>query len=300
MSKVAAVVVTYNRKELVEECIRAILAQKKAKCDIIVLDNGSTDGTEEMFRTVFADDSIDYSNMGENLGCAESVARGMIKAVERGYSYVWIMDDDVIPEPDALYQLLKMDRKLKGRWGILSAAAYWTDGSICEANRQKKSLFTFMREADYEKKLVRVCMASLASMFVRSDVIRDMGVLKGEYFIYSEDYDYCARVGRKYPIYVVPACRITHKMRENRKVNFVKEPADRLYRYKYLYRNDVDCYRQLGIRGWTYLVIKFIYTFLQLLLFEKNSRKEKMRVLFEGYRQGINFCPAIRYPSQTL
>ena len=138
MNKVAAVIVTYNRKELVEQCIKAILAQERANCDIIVIDNGSTDGTEELFRDTFKNCPIDYTNMGENLGCAESTARGMKKAVEKGYEYIWIMDDDVIPEKDALYRLRKMDRQLKGQWGILSGAAYWKDGSVCEANRQKK------------------------------------------------------------------------------------------------------------------------------------------------------------------
>lgn len=295
MKKVAAIIVTYNRKELVEQCIKAILAQERANCDIIVIDNGSTDGTEELFRDTFKNCPIDYTNMGENLGCAESTARGMKKAVEKGYEYIWIMDDDVIPKKDALYQLRKMDRQLKGQWGILSGAAYWKDGSVCEANRQKKTLFTFMKEEDYQKKLVPVRMVSLASMFVKASVIKEVGLIKGEYFIYSEDYDFCARVGKKYPIYVVTECKVTHMMRENRKVNFVKEPEDRLYRYKYLYRNDVNCYRQLGHEGWTYLIVKYFYTLVQLLLFEKEHRFDKISVLTDGYIEGLNFKPQIQY-----
>lgn len=296
MKKVAAVIVTYNRKELVKECIEAVLAQEKASCDIIVIDNGSTDGTDELFRSTLTDKRIDYTNMGENLGCAESTARGMKKAVEKGYQYIWIMDDDVIPDPDALYQLRKMDQQLNGKWGILSGAARWKDGSVCEANRQKKTLFTFMKDTDYQKKLVPVRMVSLASMFVKASVIKEVGLIKGEYFIYSEDYDFCARVGKKYPIYVVPACRVVHKMRENRKVNFVKEPEDRLYRYKYLYRNDVDCYRQLGVEGYVYLSVKLMYTLLQLLLFEKNSKRQKIHILLDGYKDGIRFRPTLQYP----
>ncbi len=137
-NSVAAVVVTYNRKNLVKECIEAILSQERTSCDIIVIDNGSTDGTQELFRTQFSQTKIDYENVGKNLGCAESTARLVKKATELGYKYIWVMDDDVVPEPDALYQLLEADKRLKGKWGILSGVAYWTDGSICEANRQKK------------------------------------------------------------------------------------------------------------------------------------------------------------------
>ena len=295
-SNVAAVVVTYNRRDLVKECIEAILKQQNATCDIIVIDNGSRDGTEELFKTTFKDAPIDYENVGENLGCAESTARLVKKATELGYKRIWVMDDDVVPEPDALYNLLQADKKLKGNWGILSGAAYWKDGSICEANRQKKTIFTFMKDSDYDKPLIKVRMVSLASMYINAEAVKKVGTLKGEYFIYSEDYDFCARVGKHYPIYVVPKSRVVHKMRENRKVNFVKEPADRLYRYKYLYRNDVDCYRQLGIAGWSYLAIKFIYTALQLVVFENGNRVEKLKILFNGYKEGLLFWPAVVYP----
>ena len=296
MRNVAAAIVTYNRRSLVKECIEAVLSQQGASCDIIVIDNGSTDGTEELFHNDFKDASIDYENVGENLGCAESTARLVKKATELGYKYIWVMDDDVVPEPNALEELLKTDKRLNGNWGILSGAAYWTDGSICEANRQKKTIFTFMKESDYRKPLVKVKMVSLASMFINAEAVRKVGTLKGDYFIYSEDYDFCARVGKYYPIYAVTSCKVTHKMRENRKVNFVKEPVDRLYRYKYLYRNDVDCYRQLGIGGWAYLITKFIYTSLQLLFFEKEKRTDKLKILFKGYEEGLSFKPTVVYP----
>ncbi len=152
-----------------------------------------------------------------------------------------------------------------------------------------------MKEADYEKPLVKVKMVSLASMFINAEAVRRVGTLKGEYFIYSEDYDFCARVGKYYPIYAVTACKVTHKMRENRKVDFVKEPEDRLYRYEYLYRNDVDCYRQLGIGGWAYLSIKFCYTLIRLLLYEKQNKSDKIKVLIQGYFRGMSFHPEINY-----
>lgn len=45
MERVAAVVVTYNRKELLAQCIKALLGQQNAVCDILIVDNASTDGT---------------------------------------------------------------------------------------------------------------------------------------------------------------------------------------------------------------------------------------------------------------
>lgn len=292
-SEVCAVVVTYNRKELVKKCIEGILAQKGAKCDIIVIDNGSKDGTEELFCTVFSLENIKYINLGENTGCAAGTSRGIKEAVLAGYEYIWVMDDDVFPHEDTLSELRKADKELNGKWGILSSAAYWTDGSICESNRQKKTLLKFMKEEDYKKKFVKVCMVSLASMFIQAKAVKEVGLPLAEYFIYTEDYEFCSRVGKKYPIYVIPASKVTHAMKINRKANLVKDTPDRLYRYKYLYRNDVHCYRKLGIEGLLYLALKFIYTYIMILLKEKEHKKEKLNTLIAGYYEGIKFNPSV-------
>ena len=290
---VCAVVVTYNRKELVKKCIEGILAQKNASCDIVVIDNGSDDGTEELFNKAFSSDNLKYINLGRNAGCAEGTARGITEAVIAGYEYIWVMDDDVFPHEDALEQLLIADKELYGDWGILSGVAYWTDGSICESNRQKKTLFKFMKDKDYKKRFVKVRMVSLASMFIKAKVVKEVGLPISEYFIYTEDYEFCSRVGKKYPIYVVPACKVTHAMKINRKASIVKDTSDRMYRYKTLYRNDVHCYRKLGIPGVTYLLAKFVYTFFSIVLSERGQKKEKIHTLITGYVEGARFNPSI-------
>ena len=145
MNDIVAVVVTYNRKKLLSKCIRAIINQKEISCDIIVIDNGSSDGTEELFKSIFNHSSILYTNTGKNIGCAAGTEMGMRMAVQEGYKYIWVMDDDVIPKKKALYELHKMNERLKGNWGILSSVAIWRDGTISEANRQKKNYIHFYR-----------------------------------------------------------------------------------------------------------------------------------------------------------
>lgn len=290
---VCAVVATYNRKELLEQCINQILKQEAAECDIIVVDNGSTDGTEDLFSTEFAIDSIKYINIGKNLGSAGSQAIGLKEAVKADYKYIWLMDDDVIPQTNSLYELLKANEELCGNWGILSSVAYWKDGTICEANRQKKSIFKFMTDMDYNQKYVPVFMVSAASMFIKAEAIRKMGLPISEYFIYTDDYEYSSRIGRKYSIYVVTSSKVMHAMKVNMKVNIVKETSDRLHRYEYLYRNDVHCYRQFGIKGHLYLIIKFIYTFFLIILCERKAVKKKISILVKGYLNGLQFNPVI-------
>ena len=73
--KIAAVVVTFNRKEYLVKNIEALLAQVNAPMDILIIDNASTDGTEETIRHYMDAGQILYENTGENLGGADVLMR---------------------------------------------------------------------------------------------------------------------------------------------------------------------------------------------------------------------------------
>ena len=291
--EICAVVATYNRKELLKKCIKDILSQKNAECNIIVIDNGSTDGTEELFQNELKAGEVDYFNTNSNLGSAGAQAIGIKMAVQAGYKYIWLMDDDVFPKEDALYELLKVDRELNGNWGILSSVAYWTDGSLCNANIQKKDMFHFMKGKDYRNKYTNAFMVSAASMFIKSDAVRIVGLPIADYFFYTDDYEFSSRIGSKFPVYVVPASIVTHAMKENIKANIVKDPPEKMYRYEHLFRNDVHCYKQFGFPGYAYLVLKFIYTFMMIVIKEKGQKQIKLGILINGYREGVSFNPQI-------
>ncbi len=298
-NEVCAVVATYNRKELVKICINKILSQKNARCDIVVIDNGSSDGTEELFLTELALNNLTYFNTGKNLGSAGAQAIGIEKAVSAGYRYIWLMDDDVFPADDALSELISAGDSLEDEWGILSSVAYWTDGSICEANRQKKTLFTFLNKNDYKKNKIKVCMVSAASMFIKAEAVKKVGLPISEYFFYTDDYEFSSRVGKIYPIYVIPASRVTHAMKANMKADIVNDSLDRMYRYERLYRNDVHCYRLFGMTGYIYLFAKFVYTFLRVFLKEKKHKRKKIKILLNGYKDGLRFNPTVEMVEGT-
>ena len=110
MPSIAAVVVTYNRKDLLLECLNCLQAQdfsnapqQNATLDILVIDNASTDNTHEALQFLIEDKAIRYYNTGSNLGGAGGFNYGMRKAVELGYDYVWVMDDDCMPHDDTLF-----------------------------------------------------------------------------------------------------------------------------------------------------------------------------------------------------
>ena len=100
--KTCAVVVTHNRRALLERCLAA-LKQQSAPCDVLVVDNASTDGTERWLAEQAAQDSrLRLYRSAENLGGAGGFHTGMRLALEAGYEWLWIMDDDSLAAPTAL------------------------------------------------------------------------------------------------------------------------------------------------------------------------------------------------------
>lgn len=298
MNRTAAVVVTYNRKELLRQCVTKLLGQKDASCDVIIIDNASTDGTEEMIRLEFDRPEIIYENTGSNLGGAGGFEYGVGKAVRLGYEYVWIMDDDTLPEETALAEFFAADLKLNGRWGFLSSVAYWTDGSICRMNIQKKDIFRHIGEAEYRAEISPIRMCSFVSLLVKASVIREVGLPIGEYFIWTDDYEYTGRISQKYPCYMVPRSKVVHAMKVHTRVNFATDNASRIERYHYIYRNDVHCYQQYGLAGWAYILLKDAYTVLNILKNADGDKRKRISVIFMGFKEGLKFKPNIKYPDQ--
>lgn len=130
---VCAVVVTYNRKDLLIECLEALRKQTRPIQGIYLIDNASTDGTpgllmekgyiselppqnlKEPWEKEFIiqnltnreDIKLHYVRMHENTGGAGRFYEGVKRGYERGYDWLWLMDDDTIPTETALENLIK-------------------------------------------------------------------------------------------------------------------------------------------------------------------------------------------------
>ena len=112
MTSVCAFVLTRNRKALLEECVRALLVQTHPVDEVIVLDNASTDGTEEHLRAagLLDEPRLRFERREENTGGAGGFREGVRLAVAAGRDWIWLMDDDAEPRPDALERLLAAAR----------------------------------------------------------------------------------------------------------------------------------------------------------------------------------------------
>ena len=292
--KIAAVIVTYNRKELLKQCIEQVLQQENADCDILVIDNHSTDGTGETLRPFLDAGRIDYYDTGSNLGGAGGFSLGIRRAAEKGYDRIWVMDDDCMPEKDALAALLRAERDLNGCYGFLSSRVLWKDGTLCDMNLQRETLTRDLK--GFDRRLQPVVMASFVSLFLKRETVMELGLPIKEFFIWTDDWEYTRRISRRYPCYAVADSTVVHLSRSNIGANIADESAERLDRFDYLYRNDVYLYRREGLRGFAYEAVRLSGHCLRVLLRAKDHKKERLQKIIGGTRKGLSFHPPIEMP----
>ena len=297
---IAAVVVTYNRLEMLKQCVNALQAQTGHVPDILLIDNASTDGTELYCRTLAQKNKkIQYFNTGSNLGGAGGFSYGIKTGVLKGYDYLWLMDDDTIPEDNALDMLLQIAEKLNGKFGFLSSYAVWKDGSACKMNVPGLSS-CWKEEVDnqFENKILRIDYASFVSMLVKSDVVRDVGLPIKEFFIWSDDIEYTTRISKKYPCYFVYESRVLHAMQTNASTNILNEKSDRLERYRYLYRNRYYIAKNGYKRDFILFQILTMNTIRDLMKSESRDKLRRMKIVIQSYLSGIRFHPQIEYVNE--
>ncbi len=214
--RVCALVVTYNRKELLLECLGALERQTVALERIVLVDNASSDGTPERLaeRGWLERRELTYERLAVNAGSAGGFARGIELAREGEEEWIFVMDDDAEPRPDGLARLLAAPAAADPRTAALCGTVLDTAGVIEARNhrghfrgRQRPLPVAAYRpgtepEVDY---------ASFVGLLVRADVARRTAPPKAELFIWGDDVEYCFRLRDHGPIRLVPESEVLHK-----------------------------------------------------------------------------------------
>lgn len=295
--KVAAIIVTYNRKELLMKNIQCILKQTAPDVDILVIDNASTDGTKELLQETFAiGDQISYSNTGSNLGGAGGFSYGIRYAVENGYEYLWIMDDDTMPQENALKELLQADQLLEGKYGFLSSYAKWVDGSPCEMNVPSVSLkWRNKIDMQFENGLMRLDSASFVSLFMKAEIVKKVGLPIKEFFIWGDDLEYTRRISKHYPCFFVYPSQVVHEMGSNNATAIWDVEEERLMRFQFLYRNKYYIAKQGNKRDRIMFWVDIKNVIKDIKRSNCSNKKKRIRIVLKSCRKGFRFRPKIDY-----
>jgi rhamnopyranosyl-N-acetylglucosaminyl-diphospho-decaprenol beta-1,3/1,4-galactofuranosyltransferase len=303
MDKISCVIVTYNRKELLKECIQAVINQTYKVDTIYIIDNNSTDGTQLLFDegSKFNIDNIKYIKLNENLGGAGGFFRGMKEVNYDNTDWVWIMDDDTIPTSTALEKLIESNDKLKNeKVSFLCSKVvdqdYMEMNIPCISERVGKNGYKLWAKYIGET-IIEVSAATFVSVLINTKAICVVGLPWKNFFIWGDDTEYTMRLNRDFgPGFLVGSSLVIHKRFGGQNIDILKETnINRINLYKYKYRNDLIIAKEYkGNKYLLILILKDLKDIIKCLQKRDESKYLKIITIFKGIKQFLFDCKAKR------
>ena len=277
MKKVCTVVVTYNRYELLKECLDALLEQEY-KTDILVVNNASTDGTDIKIREdgYLKNENLIYKKLESNLGGAGGFYYGVKFAQEHNYDYVWLMDDDAEPDLNTLAVLMKNtdDSKYSAyapklligtkENNILSLTGHGHRATIDYYNCLPSFQKTLKKEF-YANEFAQIDVASFVGVLIPLSSVKKIGLPEKRFFIHHDDVEYSLRLSTIGKILMVNSVNIYHKeKRQDEKIerSFLGFKKQRI-------RFDKLWLKYFGLRNSVFLALKYGKGFKRYFLIAK-------------------------------
>lgn len=247
---ISAVVVTHNRLELLKECIAALESQTQKLDQIIVINNGSTDGTKKWLQSKNNLIIVDE----ENLGGANGFFVGIKKAFDEGSDWIWCLDDDTIANEDTLENLTNSKYFHKPDTGFISSIVNWTNGDLHKMNAVMPMSNLNIYENIKNDNSVQINGASFVSILISRQAIRECGLPIKEFFIWGDDVEFTNRIAKKYKCYLKLDSIVIHKTKLNETADFSLMDESNFFKYKYLIRNHIWFLRKVRKKEILFLI----------------------------------------------
>ncbi|MFT3682931.1 MAG: glycosyltransferase [Ferruginibacter sp.] len=199
MEKVIAVVVTYNRMELLSQCITALRNQTKTPDTILVVNNGSTDDTELWLQSQPDLTFITQKNTGSGGG----FSTGINWAYKNGYSWIWCMDDDGYPREDALENLLKPQ------------TTQLTLRNCAVINKDDKKTFVWKTKNyatidDVDCTVIEGVGHPFNGTLIHRNIVERVGAPRPSLFLWGDESEYICRITKRNRIPVITVANSIH------------------------------------------------------------------------------------------
>jgi dTDP-4-dehydrorhamnose reductase len=297
VTSVCAVVVTYNRKLMLERCLAALAAQTMPVKHIVIIDNGSSDGTATMLSRR-RETNLLVTSLPSNTGAAGGFSTGVKRAYETGADGIWVMDDDVFPDPDALEELLRAQASLVERgaaFAFLVSVARSNGGQLTEVpdiDRRPNGIgFPGWPEL-IEDALIPVRGATFASILLPRETLRHHGLPIASMFIFGEDREFTVRVTQDRPGFLVGRSKVVHARKIEGVLDIWTETDRTRLGYQwYLHRNTTSTMmRYERKRKFAYHLLQQADTALRLAM---RGRLRRCWVVVSATFAGLRFRPAI-------
>ena len=216
---VYVMLLNWNDAENTIACLRSVYELDYPNFRVLVVDNGSTDGSDQAIREAFP--QIELIANGRNLGFAGGANVGLGYVRRQGAVYVFFINNDTILDRSLLKELVRV-AEAHPRAGLLTPKIYyyddptriWAAGArLAPFPPRVKMIGLGKRDHPRYNTLRRVDYATGCALLIRREVLETVGGFDPIYWpIYHEDYDYCARVAKGgWEIWYVPTARMWHK-----------------------------------------------------------------------------------------
>lgn len=229
MAKASVIIVNWNGRHLLKECLDSVFAQKTKDFEVILVDNASTDGSVQFVKESYPEVKLIQNSSNAGFAPANNTAARAAKG-----EFLVLLNYDTAVEPDWLGELLKPLEKDKSlgctsskvilydRRGLINSAGIFfsfigVSGSL--GDEVPRSAFADPTE---------VFAPSGASFAIRKSLYEELGGFDESYFMYEEDMDLGWRVWNAgFRILMIPSSIVYHKY----------SPVQKPYKYYYMTRN---------------------------------------------------------------
>lgn len=287
MEKVIAVVVTYNRQSLLSDCINALRGQSRRLDAILVVNNGSTDNTEQWLQQQSDLFFITQKNVGSSGGFSTAISW----AYEHGYSWIWCMDDDGYPKEDALENMLAAD---DGSLRLMNCAV------IDKENKKsfvwKTSHYKSIDEVNC--KIIEGIGHPFNGTMLHRRIVERAGVPKPKYFLWGDETEYYYRIVKRNNI---PVCTVADSIHYHPSTAFsIKQDWDygTAWKMYYYVRNRFHIHRvkfnnkALALLHYSCFLVAFAGV---VLLFQRTNKMKKLGFIIwpaaDAFRNNFEATP---------
>jgi GT2 family glycosyltransferase len=267
--RIAAVIVTYNNTSMLRNLLSDCAGQTCRLNQMIVVDNSETTATITMVSTEFT--LVQLIRMPQNSGSAGGYRAGIEAALQEN-DFVWTLDDDVSMPPDSLERLLE---------GMQTLARTEKVGAVRSVGR----MHPFVEPTELE-------IAPWRGTLWRTDVMKQVGLPRADYFLYGEDLEYSLRLrSHGYRFYWIPSSKCIEVRQGKTKGSLLGVNVgvyQSAFRFYYAFRNEISIY--LEYHAYSRLCRLLAYSlkvFVYLLFFGKKDRFEKLNAVLAGLRDGM-------------
>jgi GT2 family glycosyltransferase len=303
---VAVIVLNWNGCEDTLACLVSLSVVDYRPLDVIVVDNGSTDGSVEAVRASFSD--VTVLETGENLGFAEGNNVGLQYALARDVDYVLLLNNDTEVAPDFISILVGAIETIP-QAGVAGPTIYyfdrpttiWSAGGAIDWRRGDSWMMGLDEVDEGQYDMVRgVDFVTGCALLARREVIEKAGMLDPRFFMYYEEAEWCVRAARAgYNVLHVPQAHVWHKIAPARQA-----ASPRIHYY--MTRNRLLFLRstQAGPRAWLHtLFADYLRTMVSWSVRRRwRGKRPQLRAMAEAiadFSRG-RFGPTSRCSLQSL